>query len=86
MSGLRISAVNQRAAGGILNTHVCIGTHNVVCILKYNMHGRMLTTYYVFHHNAVEPNDIKYNLNISNYSIFLQLYLMDWKPNVPTLH
>ncbi len=66
MSGLRISAVNQRAAGGIPNTHVCIGTHNVVCILKYNMHGRMLTTYFVFHHNAVEPNDIKYNLNVSN--------------------
>jgi len=47
MSGLRISAVNQRAAGGILNTHMCIGTHNVVCLLKYNMHDHMPTKYSV---------------------------------------
>lgn len=66
MSGLRISDVNQGPAGGILNTHVFIGTQNGVCLLKYNMRDHMPTKYsmytqFVFHHNSVSLKIIKLN-------------------------
>lgn len=72
MSGLRISAVNQRAAGGILNTHM--HRHTECCVHTKIQYDHMPTKYsmytqYVFHYNSAAPQTVKLSKSVIEYAI-----------------